>query len=137
MTSDELKKIMLDNAAEITRLHSRIHATYALRKESSEKWQDWEKACDDFHSRYTKLAWPVTSGAEGWLDTISSGDVDAVEAALCFLECRPYFFRSGYMYKDILRKIRRAPMPPEQATRLKVILEKWALYQQLRIRNGR
>jgi len=30
------------------------------------------------------------------------GDPEAMEAAICFLEVRPYFFRSGYMYKDIL-----------------------------------
>ena len=28
--------------------------------------------------------------------------LNTVEAAICFLECRPYFFRSGYMFKDIL-----------------------------------
>jgi hypothetical protein len=40
-----------------------------------------------------------------------------MEAALCFLEVRPYFFRSGYMFKDILRKSRWAPLSPEQAAR--------------------
>jgi hypothetical protein len=44
-----------------------------------------------------------------------------MEAAICFLECRPYFFRSGYMFKDILRRCRRAPLSSKQAARLKTI----------------
>jgi hypothetical protein len=53
-----------------------------------------------------------------------------MEAAICFLECRPYFFRSGYMFKDILRRCRRAPLLPQQAVRLKVVEGKLAEWRQ-------
>lgn len=55
------------------------------------------------------------------MNRISYGDEEAMEAAICFLEIRPYFFRSGYMFKDILRKCRRARLSSDQAARLKTI----------------
>jgi len=137
MNSENLKKLMLRNAAEINRMHARIHETHKVRDQSPEKWQEWMRACEDFHSRYGKLAWPVTPGTGNWLERIALGEPDSVEAALCFLECRPYFFRSGYMFKEILRKVKRAPMPPEQEARLAAFLQKWAIYQATRLRQGR
>lgn len=75
------------------------------------------------HSRYAGLAFP--GGEQGdVLKRILAGDPQTMETAICFLEVRPYFFRSGYMFKDILRECRRAPLTAEQAARLKVIEEK-------------
>jgi len=136
MNSENMKKLMLQNAAEINRMHLRIHETYKVRRQGPEKLQEWKQACDDFHSRYEKLAWPVNSEPSNWLERIASGESESVEAALCFLECRPYFFRSGYMFKDILRKVKRAPMLPEQEVRLKIFLEKWAIYQGAKVKQG-
>ena len=45
-------------------------------------------------------------------------DSKAMKVAICFLECRPYFFKSGYMFKDILRKVKKAPLSDEQTLRL-------------------
>jgi hypothetical protein len=105
---------------EIVRLNSRIKETYAQRSKSSDKMQEWKQACAEFHSRYAGLAFP--GGYNGdVLDLILSGDPQAMETAICFLEVRPYFFRSGYMFKDILRKCRRAPLSRNQAERLRAI----------------
>ena len=79
----------------------------------------------EFHARYANLAFP--GGEQGEvLQRILRGDLEAMKAAICFLEVRPFFFRSGYMFKDILRKCRRAPLSPDQATRLRVIEKKAA-----------
>jgi hypothetical protein len=129
MTSDEIKKRMLQFAEEVNRLHSRVHETFAHRSESKKKWQEWKQACSECHAPSGKLGWPVPYGPEEWLRAISIGETEAVEAAVCFLECRPYFFRSGYMFKDILRKCKRAPMSEEHASRFKAVLEKWAAYR--------
>ena len=131
MDSDRLKQTILENASRIARLHSRIHKTLVDRGESPEKRRDWEQACAEFHARYDELAFP--NGYGGALERISSGDPKAMEAAICFLECRPYFFRSGYMFKDILRRCRRAPLSPGQTARLKTIEEKLAEWRQRKL----
>lgn len=126
MDSDQLKESILRNAAEIVRLNSRIHETLPYRSKSSDEREAWEKACAEFHTRYDELAFP--GGYTGALERILAGDSETIEAALCFLECRPYFFRSGYMFKDILKKCKRAPLSEAQATRLNLILnrvEEW------------
>jgi hypothetical protein len=120
MDSEPIKERIRENAAEIVRLHSRIHETYTQRSKSSEKMREWKQACAEFHARYAGLAFP--GGYQGdVLERISRGEPQAMEAAICFLEVRPYFFRSGYMFKDILRKCRRAPLSPDQAARLRII----------------
>ena len=122
MNSDEIKRRLLSNAEEISRLHERIHETLRYRSDGAKKRGEWERACQEFHSRYDQLAFP--GGYSSAFERILAGDNKAIEAALCFLECRPYFFRSGYMWKEILRKIKRAPLSELQVDRLNTIVKK-------------
>jgi hypothetical protein len=131
MDSDRIKEQIRANAAEIVRLHSRIHGTVKHRGENPQKRREWEQACAEFHSRYEGLAFP--GGYRNALERISRGDPEAMEAALCFLECRPYFFRSGYMFKAILPRCRRAPLSSEQAARFKIIEEKLVQWRQRKL----
>lgn len=122
MNSDEIKRRLLSNAAEISRLHGRIHETLRYRSVGPKQRGEWERACQEFHSRYDQLAFP--GGYSSAFERMLVGDNKAIEAALCFLECRPYFFRSGYMWKEILRKIKRVPLSESQADRLRIIMKK-------------
>ncbi|MFP5382346.1 MAG: hypothetical protein ACLGG4_08780, partial [Gammaproteobacteria bacterium] len=74
-------------------------------------------------ARYDELSFP--GGYSTAFERIFSGDVEAIETALCFLECRPYFFRSGYMWKEISRKLKRAPLSEQQAERLEIVMNKY------------
>jgi len=112
MESDRLKTAMFENAVEIVCLHSRVRETSKRRDESAQRRQAWQLACTELHERYNDLAFP--GGYDDALERIESGKAQAMEAAICFLELRPYFFRSGYMFKDILRKCKRAPLSPQQ-----------------------
>jgi hypothetical protein len=126
MDSERLKTTIRENADELVRLHALIHETNRNRGEGALQRAQWQAACDEFHTRYNGLAFP--GGYDGALDRISSGEALAMEAGLCFLECRPYFFRSGYMYKDILRRLKRAPLSELQTSRLRLIqkrLKEW------------
>ena len=107
---------MIENAAEINRLHRRIHETVKRRGESDELGQEWSQACEEFHAKYDKLCIPG-GWDEGFLDRIVAGDLATIEIALCFLEVRPYFFRSGYHWKTILQKCKQTPLSGEQAER--------------------
>jgi hypothetical protein len=119
--SDRLKSMIRANSEEVARLHARIHETLALCDRSPEKRHEWQRACEIFHSRYDELAFP--GGYDGALERILAGDPEAMEAAICFLELRPYFFRSGHMFESILRKAKRAPLSSEQASRLQRVVQ--------------
>lgn len=130
----DLKKRIGENAAEIRRLHALIHETFLHRDKTIRSRQAWEDACKQFHEAYDQLAFP--DGYQGALERIAAGDPLAVEAAICFLEDRPYFFRSGYMFKAILRKVKHAPLTEDQASRFQRVLTRLELWRLIKGRRG-
>ncbi len=126
MTSDRIKSTMLANAKEITRLQTRVNETVSRRDAGERELKLWEEACFQFHARYDALAFPSGYGLA--LERIADNEKSALEEAICFLECRPYFFRSGYMYQQILRKIKHAKLSEAQAARLCLIVGKRAAW---------
>lgn len=121
---------MLANAEEIQRLNARVDETAKVRGRSPEDHRNWRLACETFHSRYDALAFP--GGYSSALERIVAGEPEAIEAALCFLEARPYFFRSGYMFKDILRKTKRLALSGQQAVRLAQVVAAYANHRSQR-----
>jgi hypothetical protein len=118
--TDQMKLLIGRNAAEAARLHGRIHETFAKKDVSPEKREEWKQACELFHRQYDELAFP--GGYDTALDRLAAGDEQTMEATICFLEMRPYFFRSGYMFDALLRRAKHAPLSPEQGARLQVVV---------------
>ena len=139
MDTDSIKQTLSTAAAEIRRLRARIHDTFQHRHASQPQKIEWENACAEFHARYDMLAFP--GGYDGRqrgkrlpdsnsaIARIAAGNAEAMEAAICFLELRPYFFRSGYMFKQILRKMKRAPLSSQQADRLQIVIARQAMWR--------
>ena len=127
MDAASIKKQLRENEAEINRLNMRIEGTVRRRSRSKRDHDEWAAACAEFHARYDELAFP--GGYERARQKIDEGDPEAIETAICFLELRPYFFRSGYMFKDLLRRTKRARLTPEQGARVEVILRNYAEFR--------
>jgi hypothetical protein len=119
VNTETIKETISNNAREASRLHAALHETARRRDESSEARDAWLRAVREFQERYNDLAFP--EGYDGALDRLLAGDALAMEAAICFLELRPFFFHSGFMFKDLLRKSRKAPLSTEQRLRLDAI----------------
>lgn len=132
MSTSRLHELIRANADALRALHARVHETFRLRSRSPEHRQDWTDACAIFNARWDTLAFP--GGYGDALERIAAGDPNAVEAGLCFLEVRPYFFRSGYMFKDILRKMKRAPLDKKQSARLENVVAAYDRYRAARRR---
>ena len=118
---------IIRNAEKINQLKARIDETVRYRDKNEHKRKEWVQACKNFHEQYDSLAFP--GGLENAYKEIIEGNQKAMEAAVCFLECRPYFFRSGYMFKDILRKTKKAPLSKEQRLRLNKVLVAYEVYK--------
>ncbi len=104
----------------IRKLHSRIHET--LKGRGTPKGREvWSEACAEFHARYDDLAFP--GGYDTGLQRVKESEPQAVEAALVFLELRPYFFRSGYMRETLMRRLKHVTMSAQQAERFASVLE--------------
>jgi hypothetical protein len=123
-------RAIMENTRRINQLKARVDETVKHRDEGQAEKTRWEQACADFHAQYDSLAFP--GGLKGAYERIVNGDSEAMEAAICFLEIRPHFFRSGYMFKDILRKAKRAPLSDDQRARLESVSSAFERYKESR-----
>lgn len=121
------------NARTIAELYGRVRKTVRERDTSPAHRQAWRDACAEFHARYDTLAFP--GGISTARDRMRSGDTAAIEYALCFIEVRPYFFRSGYMYNDLLRILRNCDLTQRQQERYYRVYEAYLEYRRERRRN--
>ncbi len=112
---DEISK----NASTLRELHVDMHRKHKLRSEGPAAILAWQMAAEEFRNRFDALAFP--GGYEGALERLLAGDPLAMEASICFLELRPFFYHSGYMFKDLLRKSRKAPLTDFQRKRLQIV----------------
>jgi hypothetical protein len=127
--SDPIKLLIESNATEVVRLRQRIRETLASRDKSPKAREEWRRACATFHAHYDELAFP--GGYTGALDRLVAGDPQTMEAAICFLELRPYFYRSGYMFDALIRKAKHAPLSAEQRARWEYVTERWRRWKEL------
>ena len=125
--SSRIKSRIAENTVEIVRLHARIHETVHERSNSETAFKLWKEACAEFHLRYNHLAFPGGYGEA--LEKFRQRDESVIEPALCFLEARPYFFRSGYMWNTLLRRVKRAPLSKGQRQRLDDVLKRRELWR--------
>jgi len=121
------------SAKRISDMHARIHETFKERNTPQGRTV-WEGACAEFHSSYDALAFP--GGYSTALVRLEQGDVEAIEAALVFLEVRPYFFRSGYMRETLMRRLKHVGMSEQQSKRFEAVREAQRQWRASRVRNA-
>lgn len=130
MDSQRLRQQIETHAEEIRRLHARIRETFARKTKGTSERKAWEEACAAFHARYDALTFP--GGCATAKERVLQGDPEAVEAALCFVEVRPYFFRSGYLFQTLLRALRQAPLTAAQRARYENVAARYRAWKEAR-----
>ena len=135
-----IHKNILKSEAKIQRLHHLIGSTFAKRDDNKQSYESWQNACANFHQNYSALVFHSDNfeGEEDLIELLahnSANGVYAREFAICFIELRPYYFRSGYLYKRLLRKLKHAPLTQDQLSRYDKINQAYWQYRQNRINN--
>jgi hypothetical protein len=102
-------------AADINRLHARIHETYRHRGRDR---ASWEQAAADFH-RYVS---PIDELVRRCYSEEFADAPELVRFAVEFLELDPIFFRSGYLKEKFLDQLKVAPLTEADQTRLREVL---------------
>jgi hypothetical protein len=113
------------NAEEIARLHRQVHDTFRHRDDNETARQKWKHACAEFHARYNALAFPDGLDEEAFFDHLRGNDPVITEWALCFLEVRPYFFGSGYVWRKLSRRMKYVTLSPDQDRRFSEVLKRY------------
>jgi hypothetical protein len=101
---------ILDGAARLRELDDTINRELPKRND------EWRRACAEFHRSYDSLAFP--GGLEHQLKALKIGDAYAVELAVTFLEVDAMFHRSGYIKEEIIQRLKKAALSPQQIERL-------------------
>ena len=112
---------------EIRKLHNAIHDSFKRKDRSDYERNIWKDACVQFHSKYSALCF--LNGFANIKDRLMSGIHDDMEYAVDFVEIRPYFFRSGYMYQYLLRHLKNAPLPESLKIRYERVLAEYKAYR--------
>lgn len=126
-----MERLIRANADEINRLRQVIRDTAGARWRGPEERERHAAACAEFHKNYERLAFP--GGYANALNRLAEHDPNTLDVVLTFLEVRPYFFRSGYMWKTLLKRAQRVPMGTKQHARLQKILDDYAAYRATRV----
>ena len=117
-----INKTILKNTRQTNRLHQLISTTFAKRNDSKNHYELWQNACANFHQNYSTLVFNCDNfeGEDALIELLSYDNAHGVyarEFAICFIELRPYYFRSGYLYKKLLRKLGHTPLNQDQLER--------------------
>ncbi|WP_258179480.1 hypothetical protein [Stenotrophomonas maltophilia] len=126
-TRAPMERLIRANAGEINRLRQAIREAAGARWRGPEEMQRHAAACVEYNQRYELLAFP--GGYANALKQLAEHDPNTVDVVLTFLEVRPYFFRSGYMWKTLLKRVQRVPMGGKQQARMQKILDAYAVYR--------
>jgi hypothetical protein len=105
-----------ENAGRLRHMHEEIHRTYAAKPHGVE--HHW--ACKLFHEGYDTLAFP--GGLKLGLERLKRLEPEAVENAIQFLEEDPWFYRSGYVKEEMVRRLKHAALTKSQQSRLRSVI---------------
>jgi hypothetical protein len=97
----------------------RVNDTAHKRDGSKTALARWHHALDEWH-RAMGLLYPDAFWED--LERLRSGDVEAVEPAIAFLEADPWAFRSGYVKQTVVHLLKRLELSAEQAGRLRSVI---------------
>jgi hypothetical protein len=103
----------------LNELRSRVHDAPSGGDPGRETQARHTAACAEFDARYDALAFP--GGYEKGLGKLRENDPETIDAALAFLEVRPYFFRSQFIATKLRRMVKRATLNMRQKERLESV----------------
>ena len=112
--------------SELNRLHKSLQELSDLRwrTQKAEDIARWENAV---------RAWKAYSGfgedtkfyffeSRDFLSALASGDADAKESAIRFLEFDPYYYRSGYIKSKLLVRLKNIKLSASEVKRLQKVI---------------
>lgn len=96
-----------------------VHEAWRQRNASPEASAQWLARIAEFRAVVTR-AYPA--GFWEAFDRLPTGDADAIEMATLFLEADPWFDRSGYVKAELIRRLKRLPLPSDIQERLRAVV---------------
>ncbi|MEL6335519.1 MAG: hypothetical protein AAFQ88_02615 [Pseudomonadota bacterium] len=96
--------------AEVNALHRSVHEAYRQRDRSPAGRARWEAATQAFHEHRTL----VSDLLDDCLEHGIEGDAERRLFAFDFIDCDPFFFRSGYALETLLRRMKALSLTDDE-----------------------
>lgn len=125
-----MQSIIESNAALLRKLHETMHETFRHCSEGPEALEAWQRACREFHDRWDELAFP--GGLQSGLRRIKAGDKESIEAAIRYLELRPFYFRAQYTRNIFTRLLKQQALPARLQQRFDATRERLRAWRKAR-----
>lgn len=87
---------------EYNKLDLSLKEAFSRREKSDQAYRDWQLAA----KRFREYSSEVDRMVDACLTQDISDHSDLREFAFCFIQCDPYYHRSGYVMEKLLRKIK-------------------------------
>lgn len=107
-----------ERAAELVRLRQELERTYEARDGSEKADQAWALVAERFGAATRAFYAPFT----GLGRAIRTGERDAIDSAVRFLEADPWCFRSGYLKAELMTALASAPLRDDDKRRLRGVV---------------
>jgi hypothetical protein len=117
LTPGVFTELIKAEAAKLKALNDEVHRTFAHRSRDKESWQEWEQACEAFHSYESPLD-PYIERAR----RVRRYKASILEFVVCFLEVDPWFLESGYLKQVFLTRLKHSDLDETMKERLRAVL---------------
>ncbi len=114
----DLRSTITTNAAKLRRLEEDC----VILGDNPGSAEARNEARREYGENYDDLAFP--GGLRSGLNKIAAGDLKAIEAAIIYLELRPFFFRAQYQRDVFIRLLKRQKLPTKLKHRFEATLER-------------
>lgn len=129
----DIHKLILQNTKEINYLRNERSEQSDFLRENNIKLSQAQlkESYLAYAEKYDRLVFEYERyvGEDGLYESLRNHDKYTIEYALCFIEIRPYFYRSGYMYQRLMRKLNAVPMTEKQRERYLAVKESYANFK--------
>ncbi|MEP1536500.1 MAG: hypothetical protein ABJQ34_06950 [Paracoccaceae bacterium] len=105
---------------EVNELHAALWKAVEHRGKSPHQREQWHRAADAFNNHQS----PIDDLIDRCFEYGLERDSDLRRFAFAYIDEDPYFFRSGYILEDLLRRVKRLTLSTDEKTSLQRLILK-------------
>ncbi len=113
---------------EVNELHTTLKKTVEHRSKSLHQHEQWVRAADAFRNHQS----PIDDLIDKCLKCGLESDGELRQFAFAYIDEDPYFFRSGYVLEDLLRRVKRLTLTTDEKRSIQRLILKRIETQALR-----
>jgi hypothetical protein len=117
---ENYRKMIAECEREVNELHAALWKTVEHRYKSPHHREKWHRAADAFRNHQS----PIDDLIDKCFEYGLKNDADLRRFAFAYIDEDPYFFRSGYILEDLLRRMKQLALTTDEKSSLQRLILK-------------